>query len=155
MNFADTNWLRAMFLRTDDHKDREDTVERFHRRDNSQVGLSHVVLLEARNVFCRITGEQEPPEWALLQDGFSGRFYVDPMNWDLVRRNTLALFSRYAHKSTLGTFDMALLASAQLAGATRILSFDETLKAVAVAEGLEVFPPLTAEGRQILAALRS
>lgn len=155
MNFADTNWLRAMFLRTEDHKDREATVERFHRRDRTQVGLSHVVLLEARNVFSRITGEPEPAEYrALLEDGFNGRFYLDPMNWDLVRRNTLALLQRYAHKTTLGTFDMAVLASAQLAGATRLLSFDETIKAVAVAEGMEVFPLLGDEGRQILAALR-
>ena len=154
MNFADTNWLRAMFLRTEDQRDREAIVERFHRRDHTQVGISHIVLLEARNVFSRITGEPEPAEWALLESGFNGRFYLDPMNWDLVRRNTLVLLQRYAHKATLGTFDMAVLASAQLAGATRFLSFDETIKAVAVAEGMEVFPPLEAEGRQILAALR-
>lgn len=154
MNFADTNWLRAMFLRTEDHQDREVIVERFHRRDRTQVGLSHVVLLEARNVFSRITGEPDPAEWTLLESGFDGRFYLDPMNWDLVRRNTLALLQRYAHKATLGTFDMTVLASAQLAGATRLLSFDEMIKAVAVAEGMEVFPPLGDEGRQILAALR-
>lgn len=89
-----------------------------------------------------------------MERGFNGRFYLDPMNWDLVRRNTLALLQRYAHKTTLGTFDMAVLASAQLAGATRFLSFDETIKAVAVAEGMEVFPLLGDDGRQILAALR-
>ncbi len=155
MNFADTNWLRAMFLHTEDHRARQATVTRFHRRDKTMLGLSEVVLLEARNVFSRITGEANPPEWAELEAGFQGRFYVDPMNWSLVRRDTLSLMERYAHKATLGTSDMAVLASARLAGSTLFLSFDERLKAVAEAEGLEVFPPLEADGKQLLAKLRA
>jgi hypothetical protein len=35
------------------------------------------------------------------------------------------------------------------------LSHDETLKAIAVAEDMEVFPPLKREGKQLLAKLRS
>ena len=35
-----------------------------------------------------------------------------------------------------------------------MLSFDQTLKAVAVAEGLDVFPELDAEGKALLARLR-
>lgn len=77
------------------------------------------------------------------------------MNWDLLRRETFRLIAKYAHKQTLGTFDLAVLASSKLAGATRLLSFDETLKAIAVAEGMEVFPPLEREGKQLLAKLRS
>jgi hypothetical protein len=50
--------------------------------------------------------------------------------------------------------DVAILASAKLSGATRLLSFDQTLKALAMAEGLEVFPPLDAQGRQVLAKLK-
>ena len=32
--------------------------------------------------------------------------------------------------------------------------FDQTLKAVAVAEGMEVFPPLDSAGKQLLAKLK-
>ena len=84
----------------------------------------------------------------------NGRFYLDPMNWDFLRRDTFALVAKYAHKTTLGTFDLALLASAELAGATRLLSFDDALKAVAAAEGLPVFPELGPEGKKLLAQLR-
>jgi len=157
VNFADTNWLEAMFFQlTDaDKASRGATVERFMRRQGGQLGLSHAVYLEARNVFSRVTGEAEPEEWRQLEQGFGGRFYLDPMNWDLLRRETFRLIGKYAHKQTLGTFDLAILASAKLAGATRLLSFDETLKAIAVAEGMEVFPPLEREGKQLLARLRS
>jgi hypothetical protein len=40
-----------------------------------------------------------------------------------------------------------------VAGATRFLSFDTQAKALAVAEGLEVFPLLDAPGKQLLAKL--
>lgn len=60
MNFADTNWLEAMFFQlTDaDKASRSATVERFMRKQGGQLGLSHVVYLEARNVFC---ASQERP----------------------------------------------------------------------------------------------
>ena len=76
------------------------------------------------------------------------------MNWELLRRDAFALFAKYSPKATVGTFDLALLASAKLAGATRLLSFDQTLKAVAVAEGLAVFPELNEAGKTLLARLR-
>ena len=153
MNFADTNWLTAMFFETD-QPERTATVRRYLRTHGGPLALSHIVYLEARNVFSRNSGEPEPVEWAELQAGLNGRFYLDPMNWDLLRREVFGLAARYAPKASLGTFDLALLASARLAGATRLLSFDETLKAVAVAEGLPVFPPLQAAGKALLAKLR-
>ena len=76
------------------------------------------------------------------------------LNWKFPRRDIFALFARYAHKATLGAFDLALLASAKLAGATRLLFFDDTLKALAVAEGLPVFPELGPEGKTLLADVR-
>lgn len=156
MNFVDTNWLEAMFfnLSDPDKRARHGLVDRFLRRQGGQLGLSHVVYLEARNVFSRVSGEFEPEEWRQLQAGLNGRFYLDPMNWEFLRRDTFALFAKYAHKVTLGTFDFALLASAKLAGATRLLSFDETLRALAVAEGLPVFPELGTDGQSLLAQLR-
>ena len=155
MNFADSNWLEAMFFNlADDKKSRRGTVDRFMRQNPGQLGLSHVVYLEARNVFSRVSGEAEPPEWKQLREGLNGQFYLDPMNWDLLRRDAFALVAKYSPKATLGAFDLALLASAKLAGATRLLSFDQTLKALAVAEGLEVFPELNEAGKKLLARLK-
>jgi predicted nucleic acid-binding protein len=113
-----------------------------------------VVLLEARNVFSRVTGESQPCEWQQLEADFDGRLYLDPMNWDLLRRECHVLFARYAWKTQFGTFDAAVVASAKLAGGTRFLSFDTRAKALAAAEGLEVFPPLNADGKRILAELK-
>ena len=76
-------------------------------------------------------------------------------NWDFVRRDAFELFGRYSHRAVLGTFDVALLASAKLSGATRLLSFDRTLTALAAAEGLDVFSPLDAEGKRLLARLKT
>lgn len=129
-------------------------MQRFLRQHGGPIGLSHLVYLEARNVFSRISGEAEPEEWRRLQEELNGRFYLDPMNWDYLRRDAFELIARYSHRATLGTFDLALLASAKLAGATRMLSFDQTLKAVAAAEGLDVFPPLALAGQQLLAKLQ-
>lgn len=149
VTFADTNWLVAMFFAV---PERTATVDRFLRQHSATLGLSPVVLLEARNVFSRESGESEPAEWRELED--SARFHRDAMNWDYLRRDTFELFSKYAHKTAVGTLDMAIVASVRLAGGTTLLSFDQTLKAVAVAEGLEVFPQLDQEGKALLAKLR-
>jgi predicted nucleic acid-binding protein len=158
MNYADTNWLEALYItpHPDDAeaRGRERIVERFARKHGGQLAVSHVVLLEARNVFSRVTGEKEPQEWRVLEADFDGRLYVDPMNWNLLRRECEALFACYAWKLTIGTFDTAIVASAKLAGATRFLSFDLTAKALAAAEGLAVFPALDAAGQQALSRLK-
>ncbi|MBI5384022.1 MAG: type II toxin-antitoxin system VapC family toxin [Verrucomicrobia bacterium] len=155
MNFADTNWLEAMFFELKDHPQRRAIVDRFLRRNPGQLGLSPLVYLEARNVFSRVSGEEQPPEWEEVEAGKNGRFYLDPMQWDLVRRDSFDLFRRYGRKMPLGTLDLAILASVRLAGCQQLLSFDETLKAVAVAEEVAVFPPLAEEGKSILARLRA
>ena len=158
MNYADTNWLEAVYIspHPDDREaqERERIVERFARKHGGQLAVSHVVLLEARNVFSRVTGEAQPREWEQLESDFDGRLFVDPMNWDLLRRECYALFSRYACKLPLGTFDTAVVASAKLAGGTRFLSFDSQAKALAVAEGLGVFPPLDARGKRVVSLLK-
>lgn len=155
MSFADTNWLEALYFDSPDphQQSREATVQRFMRRHGGQLAISHVVYLEARNVFSRTAREPEPEEWRRFLADFNGLIYLDPMNWDFLRRDAFTLFARYSHKARFGTLDVAILASAKLSGATRLLSFDETLKALSVAEGLEVFPPLSAEGKQLLAKL--
>src|SRR5437867_6020095 len=156
MNYADTNWLEAVYITPAGAEavGRRKIVERFARHHAGPLAISHVVLLEARNVFSRTTGEKIPKEWDLLESDFGRRLYVDPMNWDLLRRECYALFSRYAWKTKLGTFDAAIVASAKLAGATQFLSFDATAKVLAAAEGMRVFPPLDADGRRWLAQLK-
>ena len=158
MNYADTNWLEAVYITPHPNdaeaQERERIVERFARKHGGQLALSHVVLLEARNVFSQVTGESQPREWQQLEADFNGRLYIDPMNWDLLRRECHALLVRYAWKIQLGTFDTAVVASAKLAGGTRFLSFDTRAKALAAAEDLEVFPPLDTEGKRILSQLK-
>ena len=158
MNFADTNWLEALYFDPIDSnregKARAVTVQRFMRAHGGQLAISHVVYLEARNVFSRVTSEPEPEEWRRLVSDFDGLLYLDPMNWDVVRREAFDLVARYSHRALLGTLDVLILASAKLSGATRLLSFDETLKALATAEGIQVFPPLTVKGKQLLGRLK-
>jgi predicted nucleic acid-binding protein len=158
MNFADTNWLASVYIEPD-AADREavrrrQTVDRFMRRQGGQLITTQVVLLEARNVFSRVTGEREPREWQMLESDFDGRLYVDPMNWDLLRHECYRLFARYSWKAPLGTFDAAIVASAKLAGATRFLSFDKAASALARAEGMDVFPTLDAAGKQPVSEMK-
>jgi predicted nucleic acid-binding protein len=159
MNYADTNWLEAVYItpHPDDREAqaRERIVERFARKHGGQLAVSHIVLLETRNVFSRVTGEAQPREWEQLEADFDGRLFVDPMNWDLLRRECRVLFARYSWKIRLGTFDTAVVAAAKLAGGTRFLSFDTQAKALAAAEGLEVFPLLDLQGKRVLAALKA
>ena len=111
-------------------------------------------LLEARNVFSRVTSQDRPSEWEMLQADFDGRIFVDPMNWDILRRECNDLFSKYAWKVAVGTFDTAIVASAKLAGATRFLSFDATARALAATEGLDIFPTILPAEKQLLSRLR-
>lgn len=154
MTFADTNWLAAMFFELKGElKARNEIVRRFLRHHARQMIVSEVVMIEAENVFRRNAGQPHPSELDELKN--DGRFYRDPMNWPLVRREAVEIFKRHSHKLALGTFDVTLLASAKLAGAKTLLSFDETFKALAVAEGLEVFPELGGEGKPLLKKLRN
>jgi len=123
------------------------------RRHGGQLAISQVVLLEARNVFSRVTGEREPREWQMLEGDIDGKINLEPMNWDSLRQGCTALFSKYAWKANIGTFDTVIIASAKLAGATRFLSFDDTAKAIAFAEGMEVFPLLDSKGKRLAASL--
>lgn len=159
MNYADSNWLVAVYVpaRSDDEKQRrrQRIVDRFIRQHGGQLALSHVTLLEVSNIFRRVTGQAQPEALERLRGDFGGRVYVDAMNWDRLRAECDELFARYAHKVELGSFDSAIVAAARLGGAKRFLSFDENAKALAVADGLEVFPELSESGRDRLRALRA
>src|SRR5438874_508793 len=121
MSFADTNWLAAMFFElTGELRERNEIVRRFLRHHARQMVVSEVVMLEAENIFRRNAGSTNPPELEELKN--DTRFYRDPMNWPLVRRDAVEILRRHAHKVALGAFDVTMLASAKLAGANTILS---------------------------------
>jgi predicted nucleic acid-binding protein len=158
MNFADTHWLASVYIepQAEDTEavKRRRVVERFMRQHGGQLAISDVVLLEARNLFSRVTGEELPLEWQTLEADLGGRLHVDRMNWDLLRRACNALFAKYAWQAALGTFDTAIVASVKLAGATRFLSFDADARALASAEGIGVFPALEPAERRLVARLK-
>ena len=79
---------------------------------------------------------------------------MDATNWDSLRRECDGLFAKYARKAALGTFETAIVASVKLAGGTRFLFFDADARALASAEGIGVFPALTATERRLLARLK-
>jgi len=151
--FADTNWLEALYFEPDaedaEGQTRKALAHRRMRRHSGQLIISHIVLLEARNVFNRLAGSAHPTQWEHLVCDFNGRIFVDPMNWDILRQETNLIFERFSHKTNIGTFDATLIASARLAGAREIFSFDEQLKALATCLVIKLFPELTVTGRVI------
>lgn len=150
---ADTNWLVAMFFTQPGlMAARNKIVSQYLRHHSGQMLVTAIAGIEVENVFRHESGESDPAE--LNEFKTDPRFYREPMNWHALARETESIFRRYAHKSRIGTFDVTLLASAKLDGATHLLSFDEKFKAMAVAEGIEVFPPLNDEGRAHLAELK-
>lgn len=156
--FADTNWLEALYIKPqpdDAESIRRGEIAEARLRRGEPLVISPIVLMEARNVFSRITKDPHPPQWDQLVADFDGAIFVDPINWSLVRRQTEDIFERFAHKATIGTLDAAIIASAQLAGARQFLSFDQPLKALAIALGIPVFPDVDKEGRAFLAKLRA
>ena len=159
MKFADTNWLSSLYLEADQADSegwlRTHLAERYMRKVDRPLIISHIVLLEARNVFSRVTGEAEPKEWRKLLADFDGKLYVDTMNWHLLRRECEDLFVRYSPKVSIGTLDVAILGSAKLAGCKVFLSFDNNLRALAFAEGLEIFPPVDGRVKALLAGFKS
>jgi predicted nucleic acid-binding protein len=153
LNFADTNWLVALYS-SHERESQHRIAAKFMRCHGGQLLLSQPVLLEARNIFSRKTGRPDPPEWEELTGDFDGKLFVDPMNWHLLRRETEILLSRYAWRTSIGTLDALIVASAKLAGATRFLSFDSLATVLAAAEDMDVFPELDAEAKRLLKALR-
>ena len=129
-------------------------MKRFIRQHGGQLAISHVVLLEARNLFSRITGEEQPLEWQSLEADFGGRLHVYPMNWDQLHRECNALFANYARRTALGTFTTAIVASVKLAGGKMFLSFDANARALASAEGIGIFPRFEPAERRLLARLK-
>jgi hypothetical protein len=98
MNAADTNWVARMFIAPDTEEDKthRTTIDRFLRMNPRTILVSQSVVLEARNVFSRILKEPQPEEWTQFES--DSRFYRDPINWDLTKRDVFALVARYSAK---------------------------------------------------------
>lgn len=159
MVFADTNWLEAMYFPAIQGRPeavgRAATVSRYIRRIGAPIVVSQIVLLEARNVFGRISGEKKPAAWDRLRSDLGGRIRLDPFDWPALRDETNRLLELFCHNASIGTFDTTLVASARLAAATELLSFDEQIKVLATCVGLRVFPELSEAGKARVAALRA
>jgi predicted nucleic acid-binding protein len=150
--FADTNWIVASYFIKADGQ-RTSIVERFARHHGQPLVISHIVLMECRNVFPWTASEKRPREWENLQNDLGRKFLLDTMQWDLLRQRTGELCERYSHHAKLGTFDLCLVASALLTGAQTFLSFDSQCRALAAAQRLKVVPELTGREKELLSKL--
>lgn len=156
MNCADANWLTALYLAPGDPKSkaRRAIVERLARRQAQPLLVSRLAFGEARNVFSRITLQDHPPEWQALLADVGTRLLLPVLPEEKMEAQAFALFARYSRKLTLGTFDVFIIAAGQLAGATGFLSFDGVARALASAEGMDVFPELNELEKSIRARLK-
>jgi hypothetical protein len=158
MNFANADWLVSVYLEPvaadTEAVRRRRIVKRFMGQHSGPLAVSHIVLLEARSLFSRITGEPLPQEWHTLEADLGGRLHVERINWACLRFECNALCAKYAWKVPLASVDTAVVAAVKLAGGTRLLSFDSTVRVLASAEGLGVFPALEPKERSLLTQLQ-
>jgi len=150
--FADTNWLVAAYFLND----RTATVQRFIRRNDWPWHISPPVLLECHSVFPRLAKVPEPSQLRRLKADVGNKIIQHPFPWDDLQTRAKDLLAKYAHKTEIGTFDAMILSAAKAAGAEWFLCFDtgSNTRALAAALKLRVFPELTTEDKQRLAAIR-
>jgi hypothetical protein len=89
-----------------------------------------------------------------LEADLGGQLRVEQINWACLRYECNALCAKYAWKLPLAAVDTAIVAAVKLAGGSRLLSFDTTLRVLASAEGVGVFPTLEPKERRLLARLQ-
>ncbi|HET7624212.1 MAG TPA: hypothetical protein VFM25_03020 [Verrucomicrobiae bacterium] len=75
MNFADTNWLIALYTNPPEKQkgSRQNIAANFMRRNDGRLALSHPVLIETHNILCRLSGKPNPDEWEELQADFKAK----------------------------------------------------------------------------------
>lgn len=152
--FADTNWLVAQYF---DQPSRSRVLRSWSRRQHPVLLTSLPVLLEARNVFARISKVPDCPEWKWLQEDCGGGLLPTPHGWREIAGEAEKLIDRYACKAVVSTADILVVASASLSGAAWFLSFDQSSGARALASVLRmaVFPELNARDKELTTGLRS
>lgn len=152
---ADTNWLVATYF-VKLSQPRTDIVRRFSQQYDGPWLIPAPALLEAKTVFAGYTRETNSLEWRKLTADLGDKLSVPRFSWDEIATKAEELADRFAHKARLGTFDLMIVATAIKADATHFLSFDSNsnTRALAATLKLKVYPELTAEDRQRMAALR-
>lgn len=151
--FADTNWLVLCYLRS---KPLHEVCRRQMERHEFPLHISPPVLYEAKTVFPRLTDRSSPAELAQLKADFGASIVFHPLDWSFLEKMGAELLDKYAHKAEIGAMDSLIVASAVAAGCDWFYSFDtgSNARALAAVCRLKVFPDLTAEDRNRIAALR-
>ncbi len=152
---VDTNWLVAgYFIKL--NQSRSEIVRRFAERGDVPWTVPAPALFEARNVFAAYSGQVNCPEWKRLRMDIGLKLLLPLCSWEEIVKKAEELSDRFATKGRVGTFDLLILATAFKAEATHFLSFDSNsgLRAMAAVMKLKVFPELTGEDKQRVAALR-
>ncbi|MDB6036876.1 MAG: hypothetical protein JWM99_717 [Verrucomicrobiales bacterium] len=150
-----TNWLvAAYFIKR--NQSRSEIVSRFAERCDIPWTVPAPALLEARSVFAAYAGKANGPEWEKLKADMGLKLLQLPFSWDEIVRKAEELSDRFATKARVGTFDLLILATALKVEATHLLSFDtnSSLRALGAVLQFKVFPELTTEDKQRVAALR-
>jgi predicted nucleic acid-binding protein len=152
---ADTNWLVAAYF-NDINESRTATVERFIARYDGPWIVSLPTLLETRNIFSYCATAANSNEWRIFQSHIGTRILLPDLDWDEIQAKTEELSDRFSAKMRVGTFDLMILATALKVEATHLLSFDtnSSLRALGAVLKFKVFPELTAEDKQRVAAFR-
>jgi len=134
--FADVNWLVATYY-TGKETPR---VSEWATQGAGTLVVSGPVLAEARCTFWRLGNR-----WPVLESDLRAGAIVN-CGLTLEALVPLAddLFRRYAPRCNVGTMDLLHIAAARHFGCRWFLSFDSKsgCRAVASAEGLQVFPKL-------------
>ncbi len=151
--FADTNWLVAAYLAV---TERTVLVERVGRKyEGLAWHITPPVLMETRVALARESGEAHSAEWKRICGDLGHRLMLEG-NWPALEKQTAKLADRYAHKGTVGTFDLFVLAGVLHGDATHFFSFDtgSNLRALATLEKLETIPVLTPDDKQRMGQFR-
>lgn len=143
---ADSSALARLYL---DAESAESLV-RFLAEDAKTVCLSELARIEVLNVLLRDPAlkaaerfEQEVAEGVRLR--------LEHVDWRAAFRQAESLARRFSPALRPGGHDLVLVASAVTMGATCFLSFDRNSRQrpLAVAAGLQVWPPLEKDERSL------
>ena len=146
--FADSNWLFAIYYRTPKTLS---ALTDWASRPSTLI-VSEVVIAECRCAFWRKGDRVEA-----LESDLRMKRYVDcGETFGSLHSAAPDLWRRYCPKFNLHTNDTLHVLAARKFGCPWFLSFDveSGCRALAVAVGLKVYPPLSSRDREILRALK-
>lgn len=147
--FADANWLFALYYETR----ASEQVRKWAGNGLSTIIISAPVLAECRCNFWR-AGDRIS---ALESDLRAKRFTDCGYTFEDLSANAGEWFRRFAPRCNIGTLDLLHIQAAKRFGCRWFLSFDSAsgCRAVAAAVGMNIFPELNEQDREILRRLRA